>query len=108
VDDFGTGYSSLSYLHRFPVDSLKVDRSFVSRMTEGPEQLAIVRTVVDLAKSLGLSVVAEGVETPEQLALVRGMGCDYVQGWLFAKAMEPSEASRVIENPRLALGNHLS
>ncbi len=108
VDDFGTGYSSLSYLHRFPVDSLKVDRSFVSRMTEGPEQLAIVRTVVDLAKSLGLSVVAEGVETPEELALIRGMGCDYIQGWLFAKAMEPSEASRIIENPRSVLGDYLS
>ena len=108
VDDFGTGYSSLSYLHRFPVDSLKVDRSFVSRMTEGPEQLAIVRTVVDLAKSLGLSVVAEGVETPEELVLIRGMGCDYIQGWLFAKAMEPSEASRIIENPRSVLGDYLS
>lgn len=108
VDDFGTGHSSLSYLHRFPVDSLKVDRSFVAKMTDGPEHLAIVKTVVDLAKSLGLSVIAEGVETREQLELVRGLGCDHVQGWLFAKAMPPSEVMRVLEDPASILGDLLS
>lgn len=99
VDDFGTGHSSLSYLHRFPVDSLKVDRAFVAGMTDGPGNLAIVKTVVDLARSLGLSVVAEGVETAEQLELVRKLGCDYAQGWLFAKAMDPSEVPAVLRNP---------
>jgi len=104
VDDFGTGYSSLSYIHRFPVDSLKVDRSFVSGMSERPENMAIVKTVVDLARSLGLTVVVEGIETREQLAFVRGLGCEYAQGWLFAKAMEAHEVERILEGPDAVLG----
>ena len=104
VDDFGTGHSSLSYLHRFPVDSLKVDRSFVTNMTERPENLAIVRTIVDLARSLGLSVVVEGIETEEQLALVQEMGCDYGQGWLFAKALEPTQVEEMLRDPGEVLG----
>lgn len=99
VDDFGTGYSSLSYIHRFPVDSLKVDRSFVSGMSDRPENVAIVRTVVDLARSLGLSVVVEGIETEEQLRFVRGLGCQYAQGWLFAKAMDAGEVERILSRP---------
>lgn len=99
VDDFGTGHSSLSYLHRFPVDSLKVDRAFVAGLTNGSGALSIVRTVVDLARSLDLLVVAEGVETPEQLELVRNLGCDYAQGWLFAKAMDPSEVPGLLRDP---------
>lgn len=99
VDDFGTGYSSLSYIHRFPVDSLKVDRSFVSGMSERPENLAIVRTVVNLARSLDLSVVVEGIETQEQLGVVREMECEFGQGWLFAKAMDVSAVDRVLERP---------
>jgi diguanylate cyclase (GGDEF)-like protein len=100
VDDFGTGYSSLSYLHRFPVDSLKVDRSFVSGMSEGPENLAIVRTIVELAKSLGLSVVVEGIETEEQLAMIQELECDYAQGWLFAKALNPTQVEEVLKHPQ--------
>jgi EAL domain-containing protein (putative c-di-GMP-specific phosphodiesterase class I) len=103
VDDFGTGYSSLSYIHRFPVDSLKVDRSFVSGMSERPENLAIVRTVVNLARSLGLSVVVEGIETQEQLGVVREMECEFAQGWLFAKAMEAREVDRVLKSPETIL-----
>jgi EAL domain-containing protein (putative c-di-GMP-specific phosphodiesterase class I) len=99
VDDFGTGHSSLSYLHRFPVDSLKVDRSFVAEMTDGPENMAIVKTVVDLARSLRLSVVAEGVETTAQLERLRELRCDYVQGWLFAKAMDPAQVSITLKDP---------
>jgi EAL domain-containing protein (putative c-di-GMP-specific phosphodiesterase class I) len=100
VDDFGTGYSSLSYLHRFPVDSLKVDRSFVTNLHERPENLAIVRTVVDLARSLGLSVVVEGIETEKQLAFIQGLGCDYGQGWLFARALDPTQVDEVLEDPQ--------
>ena len=103
VDDFGTGYSSLSYIHRFPVDSLKVDRSFVSGMSERPENLAIVRTVVNLARSLGLSVVVEGIETREQLGVVQDMGCEFGQGWLFAKAMAAADVDLVLQCPEKVL-----
>jgi diguanylate cyclase (GGDEF)-like protein len=99
VDDFGTGYSSLSYIHRFPVDSLKVDRSFVSGMPERPENMAIVRTVVGLARSLGLSVVVEGIEREDQLAFAQELGCEYAQGWLFAKAMAVDDVEKVLQGP---------
>ena len=104
VDDFGTGYSSLSYIHRFPVDSLKVDRSFVSGLSEGPENFAIVKTVVDLARSLGLSVVVEGIETEEQLQVVQELGCEFGQGWLFARAMAASAVETLLQNPDSILG----
>ena len=87
MDDFGTGYSSLNNLHSFPFDVLKVDRSFVSRMSEGDQPLQIVRTIVELARVLGMSVVAEGIETIEQYRLLRQMGCRYGQGFLFARPM---------------------
>jgi EAL domain-containing protein (putative c-di-GMP-specific phosphodiesterase class I) len=92
IDDFGTGYSSLSYLHRFPVDTLKVDRSFVSRMGEPDEHGEIVRTIVTLACNLGMGVVAEGVETARQAELLRGLGCEYAQGYLFSRPLDPGAA----------------
>jgi EAL domain-containing protein (putative c-di-GMP-specific phosphodiesterase class I) len=92
MDDFGTGYSSLSYLHQFPIDTLKIDRSFVSRIGQQGQNLEIVRTIVALAHSLGLEVVAEGVETPEQLEFLREMDCDYAQGFLFARPSEGHSA----------------
>jgi EAL domain-containing protein (putative c-di-GMP-specific phosphodiesterase class I) len=85
VDDFGTGYSSMSYLKRFPVESLKVDRSFIDGLGREPEDTAICTAVVSLAHALGLRAVAEGVETPEQLAELRTLGCELAQGYLFGR-----------------------
>jgi len=85
IDDFGTGYSSLGYLHRFPLDTLKIDRSFVGRIGEAAENIEIVRTIVSLADNMGMEVVAEGVETLGQLAQLRKLNCQYGQGYLFAR-----------------------
>jgi len=85
IDDFGTGFSSLSYLAKLPVDTLKIDRSFVINMTAGPQGLALVSTIINLAHALRLKVVAEGVETEEQLRLLRLLNCDEMQGFLFSK-----------------------
>jgi EAL domain-containing protein (putative c-di-GMP-specific phosphodiesterase class I) len=90
IDDFGTGFSSLSYLAKLPVDTLKIDRSFVVDMTAGPDGLALMSTIITLAHSLKLKVVAEGVETEEQSRLLRLLGCDEMQGYLFSKPV-PSE-----------------
>lgn len=97
IDDFGTGYSSLSYLHQFPFDTLKIDRSFVSRMSDAPERVAIVKTIVQLAKSLGMEAVAEGIETTAQLAGLRAMGCRYGQGFLFSKPVPAADAAKLLE-----------
>lgn len=94
VDDFGTGYSSLAYLKQFAVNELKVDKSFVRDLTESEADAAIVRSVVDLARNLGLKVVAEGVETEEQLDLCLALGCYRVQGYYYAKPMELSDLKR--------------
>ncbi|MEG4802379.1 EAL domain-containing protein [Microcoleus sp. ARI1-B5] len=98
IDDFGTGYSSLSYLSRFPTDTLKVDKSFVGRMeleSEG-ENVAIVRTIVTLAHALGMDVIAEGVETAAQLARLRAIGCEYGQGYFFAKPLPSEDATALM------------
>ncbi|MFN2417183.1 MAG: putative bifunctional diguanylate cyclase/phosphodiesterase [Pyrinomonadaceae bacterium] len=96
IDDFGTGYSSLSYLHRFPIDTLKIDRSFVTRMSENNENTEIVRTIVVLAQNLGMDVVAEGVETNEQLVLLQKLGCENGQGYLFSKPVNADGAEKII------------
>jgi EAL domain-containing protein (putative c-di-GMP-specific phosphodiesterase class I) len=99
IDDFGTGFSSLGYLAKLPVDTLKIDRSFVNDMTTSPEGLALVSTFIKLAHSLKLKVVANGVETEEQSRLLRLLGCDEMQGPLFSKPV-PSE---IFESRFLAL-----
>ncbi|MEM8544782.1 MAG: EAL domain-containing protein [Cyanobacteria bacterium P01_H01_bin.119] len=96
IDDFGTGYSSLSLLHRFPMDSLKVDRSFVSRMDRSHEDLEIVKTVIALGHKLGFSIVAEGIEQHAQLALLQQVNCDYGQGYLFAPPLSHEQAVNLL------------
>jgi EAL domain-containing protein (putative c-di-GMP-specific phosphodiesterase class I) len=83
IDDFGTGYPSLSYLHRFPVNILKIDQSFVGRMTRDEESMGIVETIITLAQKLKMSVVAEGIETDEQRQRLIALNCTYGQGYLF-------------------------
>jgi len=99
MDDFGTGYSSLNHLHSFPFDVLKIDRSFIGRMTEGDQPLQIVRTIIELARVLGMDVVAEGIETVEQFKLLRQMGCRFGQGFLFARPMTALDAASLLRLP---------
>ena len=96
LDDFGTGYSSLAYLQRFPVDALKIDRSFVDNMTKETSSAELVRTIINMAQNLGLQVVAEGVETPAQLAALRELGCPQAQGFLFAEPLSEAQAERFL------------
>jgi len=96
IDDFGTGYSSLSYLHRFPVNTLKIDRSFVGRIGEAAENIEIVRTIVSLADNMGMEVVAEGVETLSQLVQLRKLKCQYGQGYLFSRPVDADSVSEWI------------
>ena len=91
VDDFGTGYSSLTHLRQLPLREVKVDKSFVINMTTDPGDAAIVRSVIDLARNLGLEVVAEGVETAEAWDTLTTWGCDRVQGYYLAKPLPPEE-----------------
>jgi diguanylate cyclase (GGDEF)-like protein len=96
VDDFGTGYSSLNYLHRFPIDTLKIDRSFVSSIERGNENSEIVRTILYLAKALRLNVVAEGIENIRQLNQLQLLGCDYGQGYLFSRPLPAGEVKHLL------------
>ena len=99
VDDFGTGYSSLQYLLRFPIDSLKVARTFVDGIDGGGDRATLGRAIIDLARSLGLRTVGEGVERPEQLACLASLGCDFAQGFLLGRPMPAGELTALLEAP---------
>jgi EAL domain-containing protein (putative c-di-GMP-specific phosphodiesterase class I) len=101
LDDFGTGYSSLGQLHRLSLDAIKIDRSFVMRMSEGPMHWQLVRTVRDLARNIGVTVIAEGVETTDQLEELRLLGCESAQGYLFSRPVPAGEMERLLKrDPR--------
>ncbi|HEU4556254.1 MAG TPA: EAL domain-containing protein, partial [Longimicrobium sp.] len=104
IDDFGTGYSSLSYLHRLPLDTLKIDRSFVKEMHADPTREAVIQTVISLSGSLRLDTVAEGVETIEDAAALQRMGCRLGQGFLFSHPLAPHAAAlKLAEMGKVAL-----
>ena len=106
IDDFGTGYSSLSYLRQFPVDILKIDRTFVAMITEQQEVPAIVRGLIELARTLRLELVAEGVETETQHERLRAERCDLAQGYLYARPLDADEAElQIVSLARAAAGS---
>jgi EAL domain-containing protein (putative c-di-GMP-specific phosphodiesterase class I) len=96
MDDFGTGYSSLNYLRRFPVDTLKIDYSFIKDLPDNPESVVLVRTIITMARSFNLKVIAEGVERKEQLDLLRRLDCDAVQGFYFFKPMSGDDMTKYL------------
>ena len=98
IDDFGTGYSSLSHLKQFPIDTLKIDRSFVEDLASDPKEEAIVSAIIVLAHSLGMDVVAEGVETTEELKILRKHHCDKMQGYLFSRAIPPADFEALLSS----------
>ncbi|MCW5961385.1 MAG: EAL domain-containing protein [Pyrinomonadaceae bacterium] len=100
IDDFGTGYSSLNYLHRLPFDTLKIDRSFVNEVGEHGENSEILQTIIQLAKNLGMKVVAEGVETHSQFSLLRNLRCEYGQGFLMSKPVSEADAEMILRSNR--------
>jgi len=106
VDDFGTGYSSLSNLKHFPVDTIKVDRSFIRELPDNPDDRAIIEAIIAMGRSLSLNVVAEGVETREQASFLRDHGCDQFQGFYFSKAVPAGEISRLLEEQAISMSSH--
>ena len=103
IDDFGTGFSSLGQLRRFPIDMIKVDRSFVQGVEHDPRDAAITANVVSLAHALGLVAMAEGIESEAQLTSLRELGCDLAQGFLFARAVPPAELEKLLGGTALDL-----
>ena len=98
IDDFGTGYSSLSQLKRFPIDTLKIDRSFIQELPHNSEDMAITEAIIGLGKALGVTVIAEGVETREQETFLRRHGCDEIQGFLYSQPCDPDVFARFFQH----------
>ena len=98
LDDFGTGYSSLSYLKRFPVDTLKIDRSFIEELHISPDDAAITQAIIDMAHSMNMKVVAEGVEEEAQMSMLQDMGCDSIQGYLISKPVPEPDFIALVRN----------
>jgi EAL domain-containing protein (putative c-di-GMP-specific phosphodiesterase class I) len=96
IDDFGTGYSSLSYLHRFPIDTLKIDQSFV-RQIDTPDGVSMVKAIIHLGRELGLRIVAEGVESEREATILETMGCDSAQGYYFSRPLAPENLATLLE-----------
>jgi EAL domain-containing protein (putative c-di-GMP-specific phosphodiesterase class I) len=101
IDDFGTGYSSLSSLHAYPIDTLKIDQSFVSGDEATTVNWEMVRVIIGMARNLGLDVIAEGIETSEQLEAIRQLGCQLGQGFLFSRPVQPEEVERFLTAPNI-------
>ncbi len=100
MDDFGTGHASLSYLHRLPISTIKIDRYFVGRIDSNSECLEIVRTILNLSRSLNMDVVAEGVENAAQREVLQGLGCEFVQGYLLSVPLDADDAERLLATYR--------
>ena len=98
IDDFGTGYSSLAYLQQFPIDALKIDRSFISRVGDGHEGEILLRSLVQLGKALSIETLAEGIERPQELSLIRQEHCDSGQGFLFARPLDAGTVESFLRN----------
>jgi EAL domain-containing protein (putative c-di-GMP-specific phosphodiesterase class I) len=101
IDDFGTGYSSLAYLRRFPLNTLKIDRSFIQEITTNDEAREITRAIIAMGQNLRLKVLAEGVEDADQLEILQDSGCDYIQGYYYSKAITASAMTRLLESQSL-------
>jgi len=100
IDDFGTGYSSLSYLRRFPIDTLKIDRSFVSNLDSNSENREIVRTIIGLARNLGMDVVAEGTESLAEVRYLQSLDCEFAQGYYFSRPVNDEQAQTFLSENR--------
>ena len=103
IDDFGTGYSSLSYLHSFPVTSLKIDRSFISRINGKEESSEIIKTIIALAQNLKMQVIAEGIETPAQVTHLQTLNCQYGQGYYFSRPVDSQAIDKLLDTESLSL-----
>ncbi|RMH44948.1 MAG: EAL domain-containing protein, partial [Gammaproteobacteria bacterium] len=104
IDDFGTGYSSLAYLKQFPVDAIKIDRSFVKDITNNQSDASIVRAIVNLGHTLDMHVIAEGVESQEQASLLKSFGVDLIQGYVYAKPMSENLCQEFLEKNKTTTG----
>lgn len=105
IDDFGTGYSSLSYINHFPVNALKIDRSFINKMSTNEETYEIIKAIISLAHNLSLDVVAEGIELNDQLVRMRELKCEYAQGYLFSRPKESEGINLCMQGGRVVVGS---